>query len=390
MHKAVLSVFSNAKMMDVLQEETLTSLALIADRARAGKPFMPHNVIKTMPLNYTMRLFCGMRYDGEVYDDDAAYTEALTKVSVVNTTSLTGATLINIAEELLRVVFSPSLGGAFPMLWHLDPICRATDKVNNDFIRVTDHVISEHQAWAKANPLEEPRDFVDIMLREVAAGTLPIRDVHLNLVNGLVAGTDTVSTWLEQYVNFMADHPHVLKRVQEEIEAAVGDRLVAPSDLRNLPYFFATLKEVDRVAGMTIYAVRCANADVDFEEYHIARDTVVSSSVDAIRLNPDEVQDPNNFNPDNFADDPFLDLTGTKDKVTAAFGGGVRVCVGARLAEQELLLYGANLSHCFSWRSPTGEKVARCYTEGIVRHPVKATLSFEMHRDPVKLASGAH
>ena len=57
-----------------------------------------------------------------------------------------------------------------------------------------------------------------------------------------------------------------------------------------------------------------------------------------------------------------------------------RVCVGARLAEKELLLYGANLAHCFTWRSPTGEKICKSKMSGLVRHCVSAPVLFTQRR----------
>jgi cytochrome P450 len=370
-------------MMDILQEEVVASLRNISLRARENRAFMPHNVIKTMPLNFMMRIYTSSRYEGEIFDDVDSYAKAIRETLASknnNQRNMTGAALIYLAEEMMRLTFSPSLGAYYPFLWKLDPLCRDTDKCNETINEVVGMIIAEHRKWSEANPNAEPRDIVDSMLVEVDKGNLLECDIRGQIVDALAAGTDTVSSWLEQFVHHMADYPHILKKVQEEIDHAVGDRMVQPSDLQNLPYFWATLKEIERHASLSTYAIRSTCADFTFEKYQVAAGTVVGSSMDVFRFSPEHVKDPNNFNPDNFIDDPFLDLTGRKGGVTYAFGGGLRVCVGARLAEKELLLYGANLAHCFSWCSPTGEKISNFTMSGIVRHVISAPVLFTQRR----------
>ena len=141
-------------------------------------------------------------------------------------------------------------------------------------------IIAEHRKWSEANPNAEPRDIVDSMLVEVDKGNLVELDIRGQIVDALAAGTDTVSSWLEQYVHHMADHPEALAKVQEEIDHAMGDRLVQPSDLPNLPYFWATLKEVERHASLSIFGVRETIMDVTYDGYEVPARGLMTGSMD--------------------------------------------------------------------------------------------------------------
>ncbi|KAF9618879.1 hypothetical protein IFM89_002747 [Coptis chinensis] len=75
-----------------------------------------------------------------------------------------------------------------------------------------------------------------------------IEEHRMKRVNGKLGGTDTVAILLEWILARMVLHPDIQSKAQAEIDAFVGNnRLVSDSDLPNLPYLLAIVKESLRV-----------------------------------------------------------------------------------------------------------------------------------------------
>jgi hypothetical protein len=76
-----------------------------------------------------------------------------------------------------------------------------------------------------------------------------MRDLLLAYVAAtpLEAGSDTTSTVIQAFILFMLSHPHVLRRVREEMDSVIGDdRMPGFEDEEKLPYLVACIKETLR------------------------------------------------------------------------------------------------------------------------------------------------
>uniref|UniRef100_A0A6N2K142 Cytochrome P450 n=1 Tax=Salix viminalis TaxID=40686 RepID=A0A6N2K142_SALVM len=122
-----------------------------------------------------------------------------------------------------------------------------------------DHVVSgwleEHlQRREAVNVRKEEKDFMDVMLESLAVGDDPIfgykREtiVKATALNLIIAGVDTTSVALTWRLSLLLNHTEVLKEVQKEIDIHVGTtRWVEESDIKNLVYFQAIVKETLRL-----------------------------------------------------------------------------------------------------------------------------------------------
>ena len=99
---------------------------------------------------------------------------------------------------------------------------------NLEIMNMIKESITEHQQTLDLN---EPRDFIDTYLHEIAATSDPSSSFYgekgmVSLVNTMldlfVAGSETTSTVLTWAVLYMAREPEVQQRVQEEIDHVVG------------------------------------------------------------------------------------------------------------------------------------------------------------------------
>ncbi|TFK52653.1 cytochrome P450 [Heliocybe sulcata] len=131
-----------------------------------------------------------------------------------------------------------------------------------------------------------------------------LRDKLLAYTAGTVleAGSDTTASTMQSFILFMLAHPHVLKKVRDEIDSVVGeDRMPNFDDEKSLPYFVACIKETLRRRPPTIMGIpHLADQDDVFDGYFIPKGSTVIGNVWAIHMDPIRYPNPRAYNPDRF------------------------------------------------------------------------------------------
>lgn len=175
----------------------------------------------------------------------------------------------------------------------------------------------------------------------------------------VAAGSDNVRMTINTFIMAAISHPEVMQKARKEIDNICGEnaeRLPSLLDIGHLRYVLALVKEVLRWRPTVplIPQHRLTEA-FDFEGYHFP------AGVDFVINSPSvcgEGADAKAFKPDRWLD-------GTEDNIVAGlwqFGGGRRVCVGYKLAQQELFLAYSRLLYCFDF-----EAVSQCCEEMVYR-----------------------
>jgi len=155
-----------------------------------------------------------------------------------------------------------------------------------------------------------------------------------------------VSNSLTYYMQLMADHPEIQAKVQHEIDGMVpADHFVSLADIEQLPYFWATVKSAMACRPLFTFTVaRETYLDFTWRGVHVPAGTFIPF------VAPVQLTDSDKFDPSRFINEksPRLDITGQNEPTAAFFGGGIRVCPGAALAEKELGLVATNILKCFT------------------------------------------
>ena len=156
------------------------------------------------------------------------------------------------------------------------------------------------------------------------------------------AGTLTTAWTLSVATYYLLENPHILRRLKDELRAAIPDPNQNPrlSVLENLPYLTAILKEALRLSyGVASRLPRISPIDdIKFKdtatgkEWTIPAGTVVSMTTTL--LHHDESIYPNSgaFLPERWVEDSSL------DKFLFSFSKGSRQCLGINLAWGELYI----------------------------------------------------
>ena len=170
-------------------------------------------------------------------------------------------------------------------------------------------------------------------------------------------GTDTVAILLEWILARMVLHPEIQLKAQAEIENIVGSsRVVSDSDIPNLPYLQAIVKECLRVhpPGPLLSWARLAIHDVHVGDHFVPAGTTAMVNMWAITHDEKVWSEPEMFKPERFIDED-VSVMGSNLKL-APFGSGRRVCPGKAMGLASVHLWLAMLLQSFKW-VPSDDKV---------------------------------
>nr|BAF49324.1 flavonoid 3'-hydroxylase [Lobelia erinus] len=185
-------------------------------------------------------------------------------------------------------------------------------------------------------------------------------EIKALLLNMFIAGTDTSSSTVEWALAELIRHPKILAQAQQELDEVVGrDRLVSESDLSQLTFFQAIIKETFRLHPSTPLSLpRMAAESCEINGYFIPKGSTVLVNVWAIARDPDIWAEPLEFRPQRFlpgGEKANVDVKGNDFEVIP-FGAGRRVCAGLSLGLRMVQLVTATLVHSFDWELADGQK----------------------------------
>ncbi|KAF7234994.1 Cytochrome P450 2J2 [Varanus komodoensis] len=229
-------------------------------------------------------------------------------------------------------------------------------------------IIDKHKEdW---NP-RETRDFIDAYLNEMAKEDVTPSFHEENLLHSVLdlfgAGTETTSTTLRWALLYMALHPDIQARVQEEIDSVIGQsRLPALEDRDRMPYTNAVIHEVQRFSNIVPLNVpRVATKDTTLAGFFLPKGTVLLSNLTSVLHDKDEWETPDVFNPGHFLENGQF----RKREAFIPFSTGKRSCLGELLARTELFLFFTALIQKFTFQAPENVTLTLDFRMGFTLAP---------------------
>ncbi|CAH9078605.1 unnamed protein product [Cuscuta europaea] len=246
----------------------------------------------------------------------------------------------------------------FPVLGWLDlqgvrRRCRALSGKVKVFVGniIADHRTRRSQVGGRPVGHESARDFVDVLLDMAETeNCLSDSDMIAVLWEMIFRGTDTVAILLEWVLARMVLHPEIQSKAQSEIDNVVGkNRAVSDSDLPNLPYLNAIVKETLRIhpPGPLLSWARLAIHDTRVGDHWVPAGTTAMVNMWAITHNERIWPEPEAFLPERFLEED-VPIMGS-DLRLAPFGSGRRVCPGKAMGLATVQLWLALLLQNFKW-----------------------------------------
>jgi cytochrome P450 len=173
-----------------------------------------------------------------------------------------------------------------------------------------------------AADLEERDDILSLLVAARHEDGSPMSDaeIHDELLTLLVAGHETTATALSWAVERLVRHPEKLERLRAEVESGEDG------------YLNATIQETLRLRPVISIVIRRLTEAIELGGYNLPAGVAVVPSIHLIHRDPAIYPEPARFRPERFLETP----PGTYTWIP--FGGGVRRCLGASFAQQEMAI----------------------------------------------------
>ncbi|MFS7952343.1 putative cytochrome P450 [Helianthus anomalus] len=248
-------------------------------------------------------------------------------------------------------------------------------KIMKRVARELDYIVGkwleEHRRKSSFDNVKEENDFMDVLIQVVEDDD----DVAVTPFQTLIAGgSDTTTVMLTWTLSLLLNNPYALRKAQEELDTQVGqDRQVNESDIKNLCYLHAIVKETLRLYPATfLNATKVCTKDCTIAGYHVPKGTWLIVNTWKLHRDPNIWQDPCEFRPERFLspNQRGVDVIGM-DFEMIPFGARRRRCPGIGLACQTLHMVLATLLHNFVISTPNGEPVDMSAIAGLTN--AKAT-----------------
>lgn len=168
-------------------------------------------------------------------------------------------------------------------------------------------------------------------------------------------------------LSLLLNNRRVLLKVQDELDERVGrNRLVNETDINNLAYLHATVKEILRLypAG-PLGSGREFTGDCNLGGYHVPKGTWLIMNLWKLHRDPEVWQEPLAFRPERFLDEQVnVDVKGQHFELIP-FGAGRRICPGTNFGLHMLHLVLANLLQAFDLSTEFDKKIDMTESPGL-------------------------
>ena len=188
-------------------------------------------------------------------------------------------------------------------------------------LRAADELIHEEIARRRGETdIEERTDVLSLLLQARDEDGRAMTDPELRdeLFTMLAAGHETTATGLAFAFELLLRNPVVLERLRASIDAGEED------------YAAAVGKETLRMRPVIDAAERTLTAPREVAGWELPPGVKVYPAIALVHYRPDLYPDPDAFRPERFVED------GAESYSWLPFGGGIRRCIGAALAQAEM------------------------------------------------------
>jgi cytochrome P450 len=190
-------------------------------------------------------------------------------------------------------------------------------------LRAADAVLAEEIEERRAQPdLEERSDVLSLLLRarDEEGRAMTNAELRDELFTMLAAGHETTATGLASAFELLLRNPEVLSRLREELQ----------SDDEGEAYLDALVKEVLRLRPVIDAAERTLTEPRTVGGWELPAGVRVYPGIALVHMREDLYPRASEFRPERFLD-------GDAESYSwLPFGGGIRRCVGAALAQAEM------------------------------------------------------
>lgn len=202
----------------------------------------------------------------------------------------------------------------------------------------TDALLFAEIEERRANPDPGRVDMLSLLLmaKDEDGHGLTNQDLRDELMTLLVAGHETTATALTWAMYWVHSLPRVKQALMAELNTVTNPTDV--DQLLRLPYLTAVCNETLRIHPVAMLTFpRQVERPIEVCGYQLEPGTVLMGCIYLIHQRPDLYPNPQEFRPERFLERQFTPYE------FMPFGGGVRRCIGAALAQNEMKIVLATM-----------------------------------------------
>jgi cytochrome P450 len=280
--------------------------------------------------------------NGEVRDihaDMMRLTLGIVAETLFGTDATANAEVVGSALEIVSEQFS-SQGGISQLLDNLFPTPNYLkfEKVVQRLDEIIYQIIDQRRAHTG-----DRDDLLSMLLkaRDDDGSRMSDKQLRDELMTLFLAGHETTALTLSWTWLVLGQHPEVERKLFEEIESVLGERMPAVADLPRLQYTDMVVKESMRLYPPAWMIGREAMEDCEIGECRIPKGAQVLMSQWSMHRNPAYFSDPIRFHPERWQMEESKRLP---KYAYFPFGGGPRLCIGNAFAMMEANLILATIA----------------------------------------------
>jgi len=204
---------------------------------------------------------------------------------------------------------------------------------------------------------KKTNDFFDVLVKKIGVtqdvepyfvrllqrGEITEQEAKNELGGLIIAGVDTTHAILLWLMLNLGKNLEKQEKLREELVRELGDGPLEEKHLKSLPYLNQVFRENYRISFPSpLLTYRRLPDDAEIGGYMIPKETKLGFCPAAIQMDPNLVDNPQEFLPERWSPEEVKKRQGTAKQVidhlllAKPFGFGQRMCIGARLAEVEL------------------------------------------------------
>ena len=189
-------------------------------------------------------------------------------------------------------------------------------------------------------------DLLDVLLRARDGDGAPLTGTEISdeVATFLLAGSETSANTLAWSLALLSAYPAARQRLEEELDAVLGDRDPDAGDAPSLPWAQAMVAETLRLYPPAWTIERDALAGDTVAGTPVPAGSLVAISPYLVHRHPGFWPDPAGFDPRRFLPGGSADAATRHRYAFIPFGGGRRACIGSAFAELEAVLILATIT----------------------------------------------
>ncbi|CAG2174686.1 unnamed protein product [Oppiella nova] len=242
--------------------------------------------------------------------------------------------------------------GARFMLWDFSSFIRLLDRRS---VQKQQQILTEMSLMIRNKFKDHYADYSDAIERDICDALITAKNealregkewapyltddnLAMSAMSLFLGGISTSQNTFQWIVLLMCYYPEVQRKLRQEIETQIGDRMPTHEDRNRCHYVMAFIAETLRFRNIIPIGVpHRALVDIQIGKYAIPENTSVAVYHGIICRNDKDWHKANEFIPERFLDSEGRYIT-VRSKAYIPFGVGRRMCLGEKLAIADLFL----------------------------------------------------